>query len=180
MTVDCPLDCVYLQEARKHERPQPVNPVDVPNKDIRVTDEFLANNSALASFTMEHLAKSALQVPGVIDFDVRETLESLIKTMRTEQSGLYYESRPANALATNLYVLVQAGIADYRRAEQQQLGMARTRDTDVLGVLCFLQRLELLHNNGRRRGRSFINMMQAQIPPEPQAPPPPATSLILP
>jgi hypothetical protein len=116
----------------------------------------------------------------VIDFDVRETLEALIKTMRTEQSGLYYESRPGNALAANLYVLLQSGIADYRRAEQQQLGMARTRDTDVLGVLCFLQRLELMHNNGRRRGRAFIDLMRAQIPPEAQAPPPPAPSLILP
>jgi hypothetical protein len=180
VTVDCPLDCVYLQEARRHERAEPINPADVPNKDIRVSDEFLANNSALASFTMEHLAKSALQIPGLIDFDVRESLEALIKTLRTQQSGLYYESRPANPLAANLYVMLQAGIADFRRAEQQQIGMARTRDTDVLGVLCFLQRLELMHNNGRRRGRAFIDMLRAQIPPEAQAPPPPSSSLILP
>jgi hypothetical protein len=180
VTVDCPFDCVYLQEARKHEKPADIGPGDVPNQDIRVTDEFLERNSRLASITSAHLAGSASQIPGVVDSDVREALDALIKTMRTQQSGLYYESRPNNPLAASLYVMLQAGLADFRRAEQQQLGFAHTRDADVLGVLCFLQRLEIAHHNGRRRSRAFLDLLRTQLPAELRTPAPTASPLIVP
>ena len=38
------------------------------------------------------------------------------------------------------------------------------RDADLLGVLVFLQRLELQHNNGRRRGRAFFDFLRATFP----------------
>ena len=180
VTVDCPFDCVYLQEARKHEKPVEIAPPDFPNRDIRVTDEFLERNGPLASFTSAHIVRSASQIPGLVDSDVREALEALIKTLRTQQSGLYYESRPNNPVAASLYMMLQAGISDFRRAEQERLGFAHTRDTDVLGVFCFLQRLELVNHNGRRRSRAFLDLLRTQMPPEVQVPAPPASPLILP
>jgi hypothetical protein len=180
VTVDCPFECVYLQEARRHEKPAQITPADVPNQDIRINEEFLAGNSALTSFAAAHLARSAPQVPGLIDTDVREALEALIRTLRTQQSGLYYESRPNNPSAASLYVMMQAGIADFRRAEQERLGMTHTRDADVLGVLCFLQRLELSYHNGRPRSRAFLDFLRSQLAPEAQAPPVPASPLIIP
>ena len=41
------------------------------------------------------------------------------------------------------------------------------RDADVLGVLVFLERLELQHNNGRRRGRAFLDFLRAYLPEPP-------------
>ena len=38
VTLHCPLDCEYLQEARKHERPVDVNPEEFPNMDIRIEE----------------------------------------------------------------------------------------------------------------------------------------------
>ena len=180
MTVDCPFDCVYLQEARKREKPAEIRPEDIPNRDIRVSDEFLQRNNSLAMFVSAHLAQSASQIPGLIDADVREALEALIKTLRTQQSGIYYESRPNNALAANLSSMVQAGIAEYRRSEQERLGMTHTRDADVLGVLCFLQRLELAYHNGRRRSRAFLDFLRTRMLPQAPAPAQPASSLIVP
>jgi hypothetical protein len=52
-------------------------------------------------------------------------------------------------------------VAEYRNREQQQLGMSRTRDSDVFGILVFLQRVELDRNNGRRRGRAFLDSLRA-------------------
>ena len=40
MTLDCPLDCEYLIEARKHET-ENAAPEGFPNQDVRVTDKFL-------------------------------------------------------------------------------------------------------------------------------------------
>ena len=47
VTVDCPLDCEYLLEARRHEKLPGVNPDEFPNRDVRVTDEFIRDHELL-------------------------------------------------------------------------------------------------------------------------------------
>ncbi|HVZ36913.1 MAG TPA: hypothetical protein VG963_31020, partial [Polyangiaceae bacterium] len=60
-------------------------------------------------------------------------------------------------------------IENLRKGLEQEAGMPRLRDADTLGVLIFLQRLELQHNNGRRKGRAFLDFLRAYLPePEPQ------------
>ncbi|MCU1237436.1 MAG: hypothetical protein JWP63_5403 [Candidatus Solibacter sp.] len=182
VTVNCPLECEFLQEARRHQRGDlaeiPQN--EIPNRDIQVTEKLLRQNEALLSFLSATILRTALETPGVIDFDIREALDSLIRTYRTLQSGVYYESMPGNPLAGRIYATVQQALAEYRKAEQQQLGMTKTRDADVLGLLVFLQHFELDRNNGRRRGRAFLDALRYFYSPEPEAEPPAASSLILP
>ena len=160
MTVNCPLDCEYLQEARIHEKPQPLDESQIPNRDIEVTERFLEEHEPLLAFLGRAVAQAAFAGPDVIDYDVREALESLIRTYRTLQSGVYYESLPTNPLAAGVYGLVQQALAEFRQQETQQLGVSRTRDADVLGVLVFLQRVEFDRNNGRRRGRAFLDTLR--------------------
>jgi hypothetical protein len=181
VTVDCPLDCEYLQEARKHEKladPGELPNRELPNRDIQVTEKLLRANEDLLAFLSATILRTALETPGVIDTDVREAFEALIRTYRTLQSGVYYESLPANPLAARLYTVLQEALAEYRKAEHQQLGMTRTRDADVLGLLVFLQHFEFDQNNGRRRGRAFLDALRRFYSPEPEGPP--ASSLILP
>jgi hypothetical protein len=111
---------------------------------------------------------------------VRDALDALIRTYRTLESGVYYESLPQNLVAANIYRLVQQAVAEFRQAEQQNYGAARTRDSDVLGLLVFLQRLERMQNNGRIRGRAFLGGLHGfyAAGPAPEASPP--SSLILP
>src|SRR6266496_1673066 len=96
VTVDCPLDCEYLMEARKRDRAPSHAVGEFPNRDIQVTEKFLRDNEALLNFLAGALLNAALETPGVVDFDVREALECIIRTHRTLQSGIYYESRPTN------------------------------------------------------------------------------------
>jgi hypothetical protein len=156
VTVDCPLDCPYLEEAHKHEKPAPIDPADVPNGDVQGSEEFLVSNQDLCMFMGQALRRAALETPGAADADVREALEGLIRTYRTLQSGVYYESIPNNPLAGRIFRDTQEAVAEFRRLEPQRTGTTKTRDADVLGVLVFLQRVELDRNNGRKRGRSFI------------------------
>jgi hypothetical protein len=178
VTVDCPLDCEFLQESRKHEKA--VTPGEIPNRDIQVSEKLLRDNEHLLSFLSVAILRAALDTPGVIDFDVREAFDGLIRTYRTLQSGVYYESMPANPLAAQIYGAVQSALAEYRQAEQKQLGMTRTRDADVLGLLVFLQHFEMTHNNGRRRGRAFLDALSHFYSSEPELEPPASSSLILP
>jgi hypothetical protein len=181
VTVNCPLECEYLVEARKHDKATSLAGVQLPNSDIHVTEKHLRENELLLTYLCNGMLRVAMETPGLVDFDMREALESLIRTYRTLQSGVYYESRPANPLALAVYDATQRAAAEYREEEKKQLGLTRTRDADVLLMLVFLQHFELDRNNGRKRGRAFIQTLgdfylDMLPPPEPDR----GSSLVLP
>lgn len=181
VTVDCPLDCPYLEDAHKHERRLPLDTGQIPNRDIRVTDEFMISNQELCMFLGNVVGRAALETSGAVDTDVLEALEGLIQTYRTLEKGVYYESVPTNPLAARIFQQVQELVAEFRREEPRRTGMSRTRDAGVLGILVFLQRVGLDRANGRKRGRAFIATLQQfhSEAAEDEAPAP-ASSLILP
>jgi hypothetical protein len=163
VTVDCPLDCEYLHEARLHEKPPAVNPEEVPNQDIRVTEEFLRDHESLLIYMGAKLLEASLATTGAVDSDVREALESLIRTYRTLQSGLYYETRPNNLVAASIHQKIQDAVQELRK-EISERGATPVRDADILGILVFLERVGLHQNNGRLRGRSFIDYLRGYFP----------------
>src|SRR5262245_57198009 len=83
VTVSCPLECEYLQDARRHDKPPAVDKTGFPNQDIRVTDAFLRENEALVAAVSRSVVVAGLETPGAADIDVREALDSLIRTYRT-------------------------------------------------------------------------------------------------
>jgi hypothetical protein len=182
VTVDCPFDCPYLQEARKHEHTEPLNPDDIPNKDIRVTEEFLGEHESLLVGAMTSLMRAALDTPGAVDRDVQDALDALVRTQLTLESGVYYETRPENALANRIFNETRSGLEEFRKLDREEMGMTRTRDSDVLTVLVFLQRLALDRNNGRPRGRAFLDSLRGFLAEAEGAVPqsPRASSLIVP
>jgi hypothetical protein len=159
VSVSCPFDCEYLLEARRHDKPVPVDPATLPNQDIRITDRYVEEHNDLLMFIGNAVLGAALETPDAVDLDVREALDGLIRTHRTLASGVYYESLPPNPLAANIFRGIQNAVAALRQREQQELGVTHTRDADVLGVLVFLQRIELDRNNGRPRGRAFLHSL---------------------
>lgn len=165
--MSCPLDCEYLQDARKHEKAPPLDAGQLPNRDIRVSEELLEKNQDLLEFLSRALATAGLRTQGTVDRDLRDALSALIRTYRTLQSGIYYETLPDNAVAAKIFRAVQDGIDEFRRQETERLGMARTRDADLLGLLVFLERLELDRNNGRPRSRAFLDLLRGLHPDSP-------------
>jgi hypothetical protein len=168
VTVDCPLDCEFLREGRRHEKAPTRNPAEFPNRDVQVTEKLVSANERLLSFLSVTIFQAAMQVPGLVDSDALEALDGLIRTYRTLQSGVYYESRPNNPLAGAIFTAVQDALTEYRTAEQRELGMTKTRDADVLGMLVFLQHFALFRDNGRRRGRAFLDALREFHPPAPE------------
>ena len=179
VSIACPLDCEYLQDARRHEKLVPLDAASLPHPDIKITERFLGDNEPLVVFLGQTLSRAALETPGVTDHDVRAALDALIRTYLTLQSGVFYESRPDNALANRIFGAVQDGMGEFRRLEQEQTGLPKTRDADILGVLVFLARLELDRNNGRPKGRAFIGLLQGFYT-APAGSADKATSLVLP
>jgi len=169
VSVNCPFDCEYLMEARLHEKLPPVNPEQIPNLDIRVSEDFLREHEPLLIFMGAKLLEASLETGGAVDSDVREALDSLIRTYRTLQSGLYYESRPNNLVAAAIHQKIQDAVV-YLRKELSEKGSTAIRDAEILGVLVFLERVGLHQNNGRPKGRSFIDYLLAHFPQQQESP----------
>jgi hypothetical protein len=180
VTVECPLDCEFLREGRRHEKPAARDATAFPNRDIQVSEKLLRANEHLLAFLSLTIFQTAMRVPGVVDHDVLEALDGLVRTYRTLSSGVYYESRPDNLLAGSIYGAVQGALAEYRGAEQRKLGLTKTRDADVLGLLVFLQHLALNCDNGRRRGRPFLDALREFHPaaPEPSGSSSPSSAIL--
>ena len=158
-TVDCPPGCEYLREARKHEKTVSLDPERLADRDIQVPDSLLEANEGLAGALGYAIADAAFRTRGAADADAREALEGLVRTYRSLESGVYYESRPGGPLAAAIFDAAQAAIAAFRKREQEEQGVRRTRDADALGVLVFLHRWGLNQNNGRPLGRAFLDAL---------------------
>jgi hypothetical protein len=163
ITIDCPLDCPFLREARVHVRPAPLTEKDIPNLDIPLKETFVEEHEHEVMALSLALAR-AMEQEKAVDFDAREALESLVRTYRTLQFGLIYESRPQNPYAAGIQERLVKAIEELRKAIAEEAGMETLRDTDVLGTLLFLQRLEIQYNNGRRRGRAFFDFLRTYFP----------------
>ena len=168
-TIDCPSACEYLQEARVREHPAPPPEDEIPNRDIHVSEDFLREKEPLVLFLSAALAR-AMEREKAVDPDAREALDALIRTYRTLESGLIYETRPSNPYAAALQDALKIAIEDLRKQLSEDSGMHSLRDADILGVLVFLERIEFQYANGRRRGRAFYDFLNANFPAAPPNP----------
>jgi hypothetical protein len=167
-TVDCPSECEHLQASRLHEQLAPVPSAEIPNQDVRVTEDFIRQHEQLITWLTLALA-TAMEKERAVDFDAREALAALIRTYRTLESGLIYETKPQNPYAAGIQEALGKSIDELRQETTKQTGMHSLRDAEILGALVFLQRLELQHNNARRRGRAFFDFMRGYFPSQPVA-----------
>lgn len=163
MSLSCPLECEWLQEAHRHEKPlQPTAPL--PNQDVRITEQFLREHEELLLRCAYSLLEAARSTAGVVDTDVVAALEALIRTYRTLESGLVYETRAENNIAASVQRSFSESLAGWLKAETERGAISPVRDRDVLAILVFLQHLGLTNQNGRPRGRMFLDMLRQMAP----------------
>lgn len=165
-TVDCPFDCVYLREARVREKRNELDAAaagSIPFSDIRVPDRFLQEHPDTAQLVADAVVDAVFATAGAIDYDLREALEALIRTYKTLQSGLVYETRPSNPVAANISQLVQTQIDEGRKEIASKTGVS-VRDSEAMAALLILQRHEYRYNNGRKRGRAYIDHLRQLFP----------------
>jgi hypothetical protein len=165
-TIDCPLDCEYLREARLREKPPELSPGDLPNQDIRLQERFVEEHERVIVWLTMAL-RGDMEKERAVDGDAREALDALIRTYRTLESGLIYQTRPQNPFAAGIQQTLQESVDELRKNLQQETGLHSLRDADVLGALVVLQRLEMQHDNGRRRGRAFFDFLRVSFPAPP-------------
>ncbi len=146
-------------EGRAHEKLVQIAPEQFPNSDVRIDDDFLEQNQALFTFCGANLYLATVEVPGALDLDVRETLEALIAKYKT---SLVYEPALQNQLAASIYRNFEKKVDEFGKKLKDHGGDAAAKavlDQYMLRLLVFLQRLAIMNNNGRARGRFFIQFL---------------------
>lgn len=164
VSLTCPLDCEYLQEAHRHEKALPVPEENISHPDVLVTEEFIAQQEELLLFCMYSLLQAALRTSGAYDADVLAALEALIQTHRTLDSGLVYETRSENSIAAAIQRSFSASLADYQKLRQERETLSPVRNSDILATLVFLHRVGQQNQNGRPRGRMYLDLLNQMTP----------------
>jgi hypothetical protein len=167
VTLDCPSDCPYLQQARAHEKPRSGSDLDPAALflEVELEDQFLVDHEHLILGLSFALAKSARADRNLSDRDLIAGLTAYARGYeRLVNSGLHYEER-AQAFAQQA-VMAELGnmVGEYREAEQKHTGYSSLRDSEVLRALVFLVRMAHRRTSGRPKSRAFVDFLLAQFP----------------
>jgi hypothetical protein len=164
VTVDCPLDCVYLREARRHEPERVLLREDIPFPEIEISDGFLAEQEQFIGQIAFQLLRHALENPKTTDSDLVAAMEKLVRTYETLSSGIYYESLPEEGSQIVVFRDVKKFLDEYQEKQRQKGSLRPLKETEVIGALVFLSRLAIVHSNHRPRGRAFIDFLRSTYP----------------
>jgi hypothetical protein len=169
VTLDCPSDCPYLQQAREHANAHPDRPSPLEREalfpTVEIAEQFLYEREELILGLSFALAKSARADRSLMDRDLIAALSSLAKSYQTlVNSSLIYEEATANVTHQSIAREVETMVREFRVAEQKHIGQTRLRDSDVLKALVFILRMGLARSSGRPKSRAFVDFLFAQFP----------------
>ena len=167
VTLDCPSECPYLQQAREHEKPRPADQFDRAALflQVEISEQFTYEREHLLMGLSYALTQAARADRSLNDRDLIAALSAISTSYeRRVNSGLHYEQPLTSAAQHAVAVQVEEMVKQYREAEQKQLGYSNLRDGDVLKSLVFLLRLGHGRTNGRPKSRAFIDFLSAQFP----------------
>lgn len=167
VTLDCPSDCAYLQQAREHEKPRSADQFDPAALflQIEISEQFTYEREHLLMGLSYALNKAGQVDRTLNDRDLIAALSALCtRYERLVNSGLHYEQPMTSAAQQAVAAQVEEMLKQYREAEQKQLGYSTLRDSDVLKALAFLVRLGHGRTSGRPKSRAFIDFLVAQFP----------------
>jgi hypothetical protein len=170
VTLDCPRECVYLQQAREHEKPRQLEELDRSAlfPQIEIPEKFVYEHEHLMMGLSYALFNSANNDHSLMDADLISALSALVASYETlVNSGLHYEAPIASMGRQAVAAEVQKMVKEFREAEQKHLGYSRLKDTDVLRALVFLVRMAYGRTSGRPKSRAFIDFLFAQFPEKP-------------
>jgi hypothetical protein len=168
VTLECPSECPYLQQARQHEKPRdiPENPPEEMFPSVRLKEEFLEQREPLIAGILATCSRAAYADRYLHD---RQLIGALANMARSQQtliaSGLVYEEALPNPAQQAIISELRQVLEEFRQLEKKHLGYARLKDGDIFYALVFALRLAHAHTSGRPLSRAFIDFLQERFPP---------------
>ena len=164
VTLDCPSDCAYLQQARVHEKPRSADQFDAAALflHVEISEQFTYEREHLLMGLTYALTKAAQADRSLNDRDLIAAVSAMCTSYeRLANSGLHYEQPLTSVTQQAVAAQVEEML---KQVEQKQLGYSTLRDSEVLKALAFLVRLGHGRTSGRPKSRAFIDFLLAQFP----------------
>lgn len=164
--IDCPADCGYLAQGRAWEagRQEP------PSRVNTFGEQFLSRHGATIGAMVQAVIEERAASPALLDSDVMAALAALRATLRTLDSGLYYDTRPEGSLAAaSLYRRLKTLLDDWIRTQSPDSDDPRVlKVSEASAILGFLESTGQHHGSDRRRSRRFLDWLGEAVPSEPE------------
>jgi hypothetical protein len=149
----------------------------IPFSDVEIPREFIPSHTPLMVRLISCIVGYAQDRRQLVDTDVTAALQALAGTYRTLSSGLYYEKPPDYLYQRELYHALKAALEEFKQDETQRLGLATTRDSEIRDAMIYLTQSAASRENGRPKGRAFLDLIRAQLAREASAKP--ASNIVL-
>ena len=167
VTIDCPSDCVHLIASRENDiRRLEIDWTKIPFPDSKFDHSFAESHDQLLFHLDHEICWFAAEHHAVMDTDVLAALQTLAESYRTQASGIIYEKPIDYALQRALFNHLKVAISVFKEKMQKETGMTTLRDSDVRDALIFLTQLCAVHENGRPKGRAYLDLIRQQFPKE--------------
>jgi hypothetical protein len=167
VTIDCPSDCEYLAASRDYDMTRlEIDGSKMPFPDVRFDRQFADTQGPLLLHLDHAIGAFAAEHRELVDTDALAALQGLAETYRTQSSGIIYEKPPDYPLQRALYGQLQEAIKAFREQVTRAAGMTVVRDSDFRDALMFLSQLCATYQNGRPKGRAYLDIIRKQFPKE--------------
>jgi hypothetical protein len=167
--IDCPSECPHLATGRSWEagRTPPVSAAS----GAQFSEPFLRQHGAVIMEIAESVAAQRASFPALVDADVRLALDALLATVRTLESGLYYETRPEGSLAAaSLYTRLRGTLEEWMAPPRGERGSLKV--SSARSILEFFIAACEIHRSDRPKSRRYLDWLSRLAPaPNPEGEP---------
>jgi len=167
LTLDCPSDCVYLQQGRQHQEPRRLEDLSAEElfPSIEIGEQFLREHEPLLLGVWHTLARRYDADRNLTDREVIGALANMAKSYQTlVGSGLVYQEAMPGLAQQAIMDALRHLLEEFRALEQKHLGYATLKDGEVLKALVFTLRLAHMRTSGRPLSRRFLDFLRQQFP----------------
>ena len=152
VTLDCPSQCPWLQQARRNERPRPFQ--DIPREEllpeIEIAQQTLVAREPLLIGISYAIARAARADRALRDRDAIAGLAALARRYQTRaNSGLIVDVATPNVAEQAVIAEIEKILSEYRQVEERHTGYATLRDSEIVQALVFLLRTAHSRTSGR-------------------------------
>ena len=166
LTLDCPSDCVYLQQARQHQDAPRLEdlPAEEVFSSIEIHEQFLREHEPLLLGVWHTLTRRYDADRNLTDREVIGALANMARSYQTlVGSGLVYQEAMPGLAQQAIMDALRRLLEEFRALEQKHLGYATLKDGEVLKALVFTLRLAHMRTSGRPFSRRFLDFLCEQF-----------------
>jgi hypothetical protein len=167
LTLDCPSNCTYLQQARQHQESRQLEEVPAAElfSSIEISEQFLRDCEPLLMGVWHILGRRYAADPKLTDREVIGALANMAKSYQIlVGSGLVYQEATPGLAQQAIMEALGRLLEEFRALEQEHLGYTTLKDGEVLKALVFTHRLAHMHTSGRPFSRRFLDFLREQFP----------------